>query len=59
VTARLLVVWGAFATSRHFDDLALWLSRTEGVEVLCYHHRGVARWAVGDAVGWWDCLVLR
>ncbi|GBF95773.1 hypothetical protein Rsub_08209 [Raphidocelis subcapitata] len=39
--ARLLVVWGAFATSRHFDDVAACLA-ARGVEVLLYHHRGVA-----------------
>jgi hypothetical protein len=39
---RLLVVWGAFATARHFDDVAAWLRDAGGVEVLAYHHRGVA-----------------
>jgi predicted alpha/beta hydrolase len=39
---RLLVIWGAFATARHFDDYGAWLSRARGVEVLLYHHRGVA-----------------
>jgi alpha-beta hydrolase superfamily lysophospholipase len=39
--ARLLVVWGAFATSHHFDDVAAHLAG-RGVAVLSYHHRGVA-----------------
>jgi hypothetical protein len=39
---RLLVVWGAFATARHFDDVAAWLRDAGGMEVLLYHHRGVA-----------------
>jgi hypothetical protein len=37
---RLLIVWGAFATPRHFDDVAAWLA-AHGVDVACFDHRGV------------------
>ncbi|KIY92844.1 hypothetical protein MNEG_15118 [Monoraphidium neglectum] len=39
---RVLVIWGAFATARHFDDVAAHLRDHHGFELLCYHHRGVA-----------------
>ncbi|KAI8466873.1 MAG: hypothetical protein J3K34DRAFT_460669 [Monoraphidium minutum] len=41
-SGRLLVVWGAFATAKHFDDVAARLRDDQRLEVLCYHHRGVA-----------------
>lgn len=37
---RVIIIWGAFARSKHFEETAEYL-KMNGFEVLLYDHRGV------------------
>ena len=40
---KVVLVMGAFATRRHFEQIADFLAATGGVEVLTYDHRGIGK----------------